>query len=102
MRLNPLSSDTAMAHLLVGRTEDALSWAEKASRHLSDRVLPITILAAIYARAGRDNEAGILLKRLRQLDPAPRLSDLNEWLPFQRAQDLDLFAGALREAGLPK
>ena len=36
MRLNPLSPDmhrmevgTAMAHLLAGRTEDALSWAAK-------------------------------------------------------------------------
>ena len=40
MRLSPLGPDmhrmevgTAMAHLLAGRTEDALSWAEKASRH---------------------------------------------------------------------
>lgn len=108
MRLNPLSSDmhrmevgTAMAHLLAGRTEDAVSWAERASRHLPDRLLPITILAAIYARAGRGNEAGVLLHRLRQLDQAPRLSELNEWLPFQRSQDLDIFSDALREAGLP-
>ena len=64
MRLNPLSPDmhrmevgTAMAHLLAGHTEDALSWADKVSRHLPDRALPITILAAIYARAGRGNEA---------------------------------------------
>jgi TolB-like protein/tetratricopeptide (TPR) repeat protein len=108
MRLNPLSSDmhrmevgTAMAHLLAGRTQDALSWAERASRHLPDRLLPITILAAIYARAGRGNEARALLHRLRELDQAPRLSELNEWLPFQRAQDLDIFSDALREAGLP-
>jgi hypothetical protein len=82
--------------------EDALSWAEKASRHLPDRVLPITILAAIYARAGRGNEARALMQRLRHLDQPPRLSNLNEWLPFQRSQDFDIFADALRDAGLPK
>jgi TolB-like protein len=66
MRLNPLSPDmhrmevgTAMAHLLAGRPKDALLWADKASQHLPNRVLPITILAAIYAHAGRKNEARI-------------------------------------------
>ena len=108
MRLNPLSSDlhrmevgTAMAHLLAGHTEDALSWAEKASRHLPDRALPIAILAVIYAHAGRGNQARLLVQRLRELDQAPRLSDLNEWLPFQRSQDLGIFADGLRDSGFP-
>jgi hypothetical protein len=64
-------------------------------------VLPIIILAAIFARAGRENEAKTLVQRLHQIEQAPRVSDLNEWLPFQRSQDLDIFADALREAGLP-
>jgi TolB-like protein len=108
LRLSPLGPDvqrmevgTAMAHLLAGRTEDALSWAERASRHMSDQALPITILAAIYARAGRDNEAKLAMQQLRRLDPALRLSNLGAWLPFQRPQDLENFADALREAGLP-
>ena len=108
MRLNPLSPDMhrievgiAMAHQLAGHTEDALSWAERASRHLPDRVLPITILAAIYAHAGRGQEAERMMQRLSQLDQAPRLSDLSEWLPFQRSQDLVVFSDALRDAGLP-
>jgi Flp pilus assembly protein TadD len=91
-----------MAHLLAGRTEDALSWAEKASRQMSDHALPISILAASYARAGRGDEARLVMQQLRQLDPALRLSNLHDWLPFQRPQDLDNFADALREAGLPK
>jgi tetratricopeptide (TPR) repeat protein len=109
MRLSPLGPDmqrmevgTAMAHLLAGRTEDALSWAERASRHRSDQALPITIFAAIYARAGRGDEARLAMQQLRRLDPALRLSRLNEWLPFQRPQDLEYFADALREAGLPE
>jgi tetratricopeptide (TPR) repeat protein len=109
MRLSPLGPDmhrmevgTAMAHLLAGRTEDALSWAEKASIHRSDHALPISIIAAIYARAGRGDEARLAVQQLRRLDPALRLSNLGAWLPFQRAQDLETFADALREAGLPK
>jgi TolB-like protein len=109
LRLSPLGPDvqrmevgTAMAHLLAGRTEDAVSWAERASRHMSDQALPITILAAIYARAGRGNEAKLAMQQLRRLDPTLRLSNLGAWLPFQRPQDLENFGDALREAGLPE
>jgi len=109
MRLNPLSPDmhrmevgTAIAHLLAGRTEDALSWAEKASRDKANRAFPIGILAAIYACAGRGDEARLAMQQLRQVDPELRLSHLHEWLPFRRPQDLGTFADAFREAGLPE
>ena len=108
IRLNPLSPDmhrmevgTAMAHLLANQPESALSWAEKASQHLPDRVLPIVILAAIFVRADRGKEARALLKRLQQFEQMPRIAQLNEWLPFQRSRDLEVFVEALREAGLP-
>jgi TolB-like protein len=109
MRLNPLSSDmhrmevgTAMAHLLSGHTEDALSWAERASIHRSNHAFPISILAAIYARAGRGDDARLTMQQLRELDPELRLSHLHGWLPFQRHRDLETFADALREGGLPE
>ncbi len=109
MRLNPLSPDmhrmevgTAIAHLLTGRTEDALSWAEKGSRDKAGRAFPIGILAAIYARAGRGDEARLAVQQLRQLDPELRLSNLDEWFPFRRPQDLAMFSDGLRRAGLPK
>ena len=109
MRLNPLSPDmhrmevgTAIAHLLAGRTEDALSWGQKASSDKAGRAFPIGILAAIYAHAGRGDEAGLAIQQLRQLDPELRLSNLGEWLPFQRPQDLAVFVDGLRKAGLPE
>ena len=109
MRLNPLSPDmhrmevgVAIAHLLAGRTEDALSWAEKASRDKADRAFPIGILAAIYACAGRADEARLAVLQLRQLDPELRLSNLDGWLPFRRPQDLAMFSNGLSKAGLPK
>jgi len=107
MRLSPLGPDmqrmevgTAMAHLLADRPEDALFWAGKASQHMSDQALPLTILAAIYARTKHGEEAGRVIQQLRELDPTLRLSNLHEWLPFQRPQDLANFTDALREAGL--
>ena len=109
MRLNPLSPDmhrmevgTAIAHLLAGRTEDALSWGQKASSDKAGRAFPIGILAAIYAHAGRGDDAGLAIQQLRQLDPELRLSNLGEWLPFQRPQDLAVFVDGLRKAGLPE
>ena len=109
MRLSPLGPDihrmevgTAMAHLLGGRIEDALSWAERAVIQRSDHALPISIFAAVYTRAGRVPEARLAIQQLRQLDPELRLSSLHEWLPFRRPQDLANFSDALREAGLPE
>ena len=69
-------------------------------------VVPIALglfqtFAAIYARAGRGKEARLEIQHLRRLDPELRLSHLGEWLPFQRGQDLEIFADALRKAGLP-
>jgi tetratricopeptide (TPR) repeat protein len=109
MRLNPLSPDmhrmevgTGIAHLLSGRTEDALSWAQKASRDKAGRAFPTGVLAAIYARAERGDEARLAMQQLRQLDPELRLANLGDWLPFRRPQDLEIFADALRAAGLPE
>jgi tetratricopeptide (TPR) repeat protein len=109
MRLNPLSPDmhrmevgVAITHLLAGRTGDALSWAEKASRDKADRAFPIGVLAAIYACAGRVDDARLAVQQLRQLDPELRLSNLDEWLPFRRPQDLAIFSDGLRKAGLPE
>jgi hypothetical protein len=66
------------------------------------QALPLTIFAAVYARAGRSDEARAAMQQLRRLDPALRRSNLGEWLPFQRSQDLANFADALRDAGLPE
>jgi tetratricopeptide (TPR) repeat protein len=108
MRLNPLSPDmermelgVALAHLLAARPQEALPWAEKAARHRPDRAFPVSILAAVYLRAGRGDEARLAIQQLRKLDPELRLSNFREWLPFQRPQDLENVADALRAAGLP-
>jgi hypothetical protein len=42
------------------------------------------------------------MQRLRQLDPALRISNLGDWLPIRRPEDLATFTDGLRMAGLPE
>jgi TolB-like protein len=109
MRLSPLDPEmyrmqagTAMAHLLAGRFDDALSWAEKAFREMPVFVMVIATIAASHALAGRTDEAGRAMHHLRRLDPALSLANLENWLPFHRPKDLATFADGLRKAGLPE
>ena len=109
MRLSPLDPETyrmqagmAMAHLFAGRFDAASSWAEKASRDLPSFLLVAGIVAASHALCGRIDEGRQAMDHLRQLDPALRISNLTDWLPIHRAQDLATFADGLRKAGLPE
>ena len=109
MRLSPLDPELyrmqagmALAHLFIGDPDTALSWAEKAVRDLPDFMLAISVLAASHALAGRLSEAQRAVHQLRQLDPALRLSNLTDWLPIQRPENLATFVDGLRRAGLPE
>jgi tetratricopeptide (TPR) repeat protein len=109
MRLSPLDPEmfrmqagTALAHLFAGRFDTASSWAEKASRDLPSFLIPASIIAASHALAGRTDEAWRAMHHLRQLDPALRISNLTDWLPIHRPEDLATFADGLRRAGLPE
>lgn len=109
MRLSPLDSETyrmqagtAMAHLLAGRHDEAASWAEKAVINLPSFLIAAGVIAASHALAGREGDARRAMQRVRELDPALRVSGVKDWLPFQRSEDLALFAGGLRKAGLPE
>ncbi len=109
MRLSPLDPEmyrmqagTAMAHLFAGRFDAASSWAEKAFRDLPSFLIAVGIIAASHALAGRMDEARRAMEHLRQLDPALRISNLKDWLPLHRPEDLATFADGLRKAGLPE
>jgi TolB-like protein len=109
MRLNPLDPEMfrmqagmALAHLFAGRFDTASSWADKAFRDLPSFLMVVGIIAASHALAGRTDEARRAMHHLRQLDPALRISNLKDWLPFQRPEDLATFADGLRRAGLPE
>ena len=109
MRLSPLDPEmsrmqagTAMALLLAGRFDDASSWAEMAFQELPILLYAAGALAASHALAGRMDQAQRAMRHMRQLDPTLRISNLADWLPFYRAEDLATLAGGLqgRAAGI--
>jgi TolB-like protein len=109
MRLSPLDAETyrmqagmAVAHLFAGRFDTASSWAEKAFRDLPSFLMVVSIIAASHALAGRTDEGRRAMEHLRRLDPALRISNLRDWLPIHRPEDLSTFADGLRKAGLPE
>ena len=109
MRLSPLDPEMyrmqagmAVAHLFAGRFDAASSWAEKAFRDLPSFLMVVSIIAASHALAGRTDEARRAMDHLRQLDPTLRISNLEDWLPIHRPEDLATFADGLRRAGLPE
>jgi len=59
-------------------------------------------LAAASALAGRIPEAQKAMARLRQLDPARRVSTVKDWVPLRRPDDLSRLEEGLRLAGLPE
>jgi TolB-like protein/class 3 adenylate cyclase len=110
MRLSPLDpfvtgmrSGTAFAHFLLGRYDQAASWAAMALQDNPDNPAGLRIQAASHAMAGRPEQAHRALVRLRQLNPALRVSTLKDLLgPYRRAEDLSRLEEGLRQAGLPE
>jgi xanthine dehydrogenase iron-sulfur cluster and FAD-binding subunit A len=97
-----MQAGMAAAHLFAGRFDLASSWADKASSDLPSFLLVAAVAAASHALAGRTEEGRRVMTHLRKLDPLLRISNLRDWLPIHRADDLATFADGLRRAGLPE
>ena len=97
-----MQTATAFAHFFAGRPEEAFSWAEKAVRMQSNFYIAVCIAAASGALAGKPAEAEKAMARLRQINPALRVSNLKNMLPIRRPEDLARLAEGLRKAGLPE
>ena len=110
MRLSPLDpwvtgmrAGTAYAHFFLGRYDEAASWAAMALQDNPDFQPGLRIAAASNAMAGRPEQAQKAVARLRQLNPALRVSTLKDVLgPYRRAEDLSRYEEGLRRAGLPE
>ena len=107
MRLSPLDPTlyhmrvgTAFAYMLAGQYDEASSWAEKAFREEPNYHPAAIVKAASNALAGRIEDAGHAMERLRQIDPTLCISKLKERHPIRRPEDLARFAEGLRIAGL--
>ena len=109
MRLSPLDPEMvrmqagmAMAHLLARRFGDASAWAERALGDLPSFLLAVGILAASAALDGRMEEARRAMRQFRELDPASRISKLDDWVLLRRPEDRATLALGLQRAGLPE
>lgn len=109
VRLSPLDPEMfrmqvgmALAHFFAGRFDPASDWAEKALRNLPCLLASVALIAASHALSGRMDKAKQAMQRLHELDPSLRVSNLKDWLPIQRSEDLKRFAEGLRLAGLPE
>ncbi|MCI0430074.1 MAG: adenylate/guanylate cyclase domain-containing protein [Rhodospirillales bacterium] len=108
MRLSPhdrhfsqMQVVTSYAHFCAGRYVEALSWVEKALLVRPSHLTALRVLAASCALDGRHEQASKAMVRLRELDPALRLSNLKEVIPLRRPEDFNRLAEGLRKAGLP-
>jgi hypothetical protein len=97
-----MQAGMAIAHLFAGRFDVASAWAKKACRNLPSFLMAVAIVAASQALAGRPEEAERAMRQLRKLYQDLRISNLEDWLPIHRPEDLAVFADGLRKAGLPE
>jgi TolB-like protein/class 3 adenylate cyclase/Tfp pilus assembly protein PilF len=109
MRLSPhdpmffsMQACMAFTHFLAGQYPEASSWAERAVRDNPGHTLAQTVAAASNALAGRITDAQKAVTRVLEIDPSMRLSNLREFMPLRRPEDLERFAEGLRTAGLPE
>jgi tetratricopeptide (TPR) repeat protein len=108
MRLSPLDPNligmqggTAFAHFIAGRYDDASTWAQKGLWQQANYQTLLIIAPASHALGGRLAEARQVLAHLRELNPELRVSNIKDWAPFSRPEDLARLEDGLRKAGLP-
>jgi TolB-like protein len=108
MRLSPLDSRIhmmegamAFAHFIAGRYDLAVLWAEASLRKQGAYQATLRTLAASHALAGRTEQARVPMARMRELNPAMRVSNVADIAPWHRPDDMSRYAEGLRIAGLP-
>jgi TolB-like protein/tetratricopeptide (TPR) repeat protein len=109
MRLSPhdpqiamMQASMACAHFFAGRVAEAMAWAERSVALQPNYFVGTCVLAASTAIAGRIPEAQKAMARLCKIVPALRISNLREWFPIRREEDLSAWVEGLRKAGLPE
>ena len=109
IRLDPMStgvgrhSALAHAYFFLDRHDDALQVSEGLLRSNPSFHPGLRVGAASAAFAGKTDLAQELVARLRQFDPAIRLSCLQDYLgPYRLTEFLDKYKQGLRLAGLPE
>ena len=109
LRLSPLDpsmftaqAGMAWAHLLAGRYEEASSWAATAVRRQPNFLAGQRVVMACHAMSGRVEDARQACMLALRLDPSQRISQIKDFAPFRRAEDIERLAQAFRIAGMPE
>ena len=101
-QLFAMRTAAAFGHFVAARYDQAFASADAALREQPNFFIGQSILAASGALADRLPEAKNAMANLRRLNPALRISNLKDLLPFARHEDFDRWAEGLRRAGLPE
>ena len=97
-----MQAAAAFGHFVAGRYDEAFASAEVAVREQLNFLTGQCVLAASGALAGKLPAAEKAMANVRRLNPALRMSNLKDFLPFARQEDFDRWAEGLRKAGLPE
>jgi adenylate cyclase len=111
IRLSPLDPlrwgsavGIAFAHMVAGRYEEAIEWADQCLHEQSRSILAIRLKIICCAHLGRIEEAHCWLKRLLELQPGLTIAG---WKALYAAtlfapEILTMYVEGLRKAGLPE
>lgn len=109
IRLSPLDPQRpgiqaaiAVAHFAAERFETALDTAKTAILEQPHNFIATLVATAANSTLANDIIAGILMTRLRELDPLLRVNSIKARLPFKQPELLARLEDALRKAGLPE
>jgi TolB-like protein/Tfp pilus assembly protein PilF len=91
----------AFAHFVGGRYAEALPWVEASARDRPDFLLPNLIAASSAGLAGELGYAKKAMARVRVIDPALRLSNVQN-VQAMRREDFLRWCDGLAKAGLPQ
>jgi TolB-like protein/class 3 adenylate cyclase/Tfp pilus assembly protein PilF len=109
IRLDPMgirggrASALASAYFFLDRHQEALQWAEGYVRASQSAHAALRIATASAAFAGMTDQAQMFAARLIEVDPAFRVSRLQEYLgPYRLPEFVEKYQQGLRLAGLPE
>jgi TolB-like protein/Tfp pilus assembly protein PilF len=93
----------ALPYFFTGHYEDALAWVDKALVSRPNYASPLRLKIAASAMAGRPSgEIQAAIARLHTVEPELSITELMQRIAHFRQLDLDVYARALRLAGLPE